>query len=431
MTKREIILDFTSLLDVIMIILFLLVCNMNDATTKGNAEIDELTGTVTILQEDLDNLKDELAKAEESLAVVKAELDDKTAELEKVDAERIQYKIKIEELTEEIDKLKEDKKVAEAKLENALATAQTNKDALDKANEEIKNQQAAIDKLNQDIEKLNQSIDEKEQEVAENLHNAMAAQDKLKETEEALGTYRTMYEASEAEILALKEKYSDYADIYKQVDELKQKNQELGQTTANLTVKVADAKEEARNARLELEKVQEELSKAEGLNKMYSDRDLAQQQEINSLNQQIEDLKKGNTDSYGSGAYFKVLNDVTNLFFKVSMVDENSNKVAVYMDDNENLIGSFVYENAATPPDNATVSQLIEMKKIEVDKISEQLYNVLVNVGTDGMKGVQCTIVYKDISSTDILEKAVKETVTKWRNVECVGEQSVITLSFE
>ena len=43
MKKREIILDFTSLLDVILILLFLILCSMNASAKKDAEQIADLT----------------------------------------------------------------------------------------------------------------------------------------------------------------------------------------------------------------------------------------------------------------------------------------------------------------------------------------------------------------------------------------------------
>ena len=61
MKKREIILDFTSLLDVILILLFLILCSMNATAKKDAEEIESMkTQNVLLLAQ-----KQELSEANE------------------------------------------------------------------------------------------------------------------------------------------------------------------------------------------------------------------------------------------------------------------------------------------------------------------------------------------------------------------------------
>ncbi len=75
MKKREMVLDFTSLLDVILILLFLVVCSMN-ITAKQNAEAmdalaaqnETLTGQLSLLEEEAEELKADAAELEQNLS---------------------------------------------------------------------------------------------------------------------------------------------------------------------------------------------------------------------------------------------------------------------------------------------------------------------------------------------------------------------------
>lgn len=84
MKKREIILDFTSLLDVILILLFLILCSMN-ASAKKDAE--QIAG-LTVQNEQLAEQKQELGEAAVKLENEKAVLTEKLDTLQKQDAEK-------------------------------------------------------------------------------------------------------------------------------------------------------------------------------------------------------------------------------------------------------------------------------------------------------------------------------------------------------
>ena len=73
MKKREIILDFTSLLDVILILLFLILCSMN-ATAKKDAE---QIANLTVQNEQLTEQKQELGEAAVKLENEKGQLADR------------------------------------------------------------------------------------------------------------------------------------------------------------------------------------------------------------------------------------------------------------------------------------------------------------------------------------------------------------------
>ena len=70
MKKREIILDFTSLLDVILILLFLILCSMNATAKKDAEQIAELT----VQNEQLTEQKQELGEAAVKLENEKGQL---------------------------------------------------------------------------------------------------------------------------------------------------------------------------------------------------------------------------------------------------------------------------------------------------------------------------------------------------------------------
>ena len=90
MKKHEVVLDFTSLLDVILIILFLVLCTMNGKAQKDSDKIDELTqAQITMAAqienqagqiEELENTNKEQAERLEEMEAVKKENDRLQAE---------------------------------------------------------------------------------------------------------------------------------------------------------------------------------------------------------------------------------------------------------------------------------------------------------------------------------------------------------------
>jgi len=98
MKKHEMVLDFTSLLDVILIILFLVLCTMNGKAQKDADTIDDLTqANVTMAAqleeqagqiEDLENTNKELAGLLEEMEAIKKENSRLEAENAKLDKER-------------------------------------------------------------------------------------------------------------------------------------------------------------------------------------------------------------------------------------------------------------------------------------------------------------------------------------------------------
>jgi len=76
MKKREIILDFTSLLDVILILLFLILCSMNASAKKDAEQIAELTVQNGQLTEQKQELSEAAVKLENEKANLTEKLDD-------------------------------------------------------------------------------------------------------------------------------------------------------------------------------------------------------------------------------------------------------------------------------------------------------------------------------------------------------------------
>ena len=110
MKKRELILDFTSLLDVIMILLFIIISNMNLVSVNVNAEAKAETEAVqSALAEEQAESKAAADKIRELEARI-AELEQKTEELQQANADtELELKVLLENhtaLLEEYDYLK-------------------------------------------------------------------------------------------------------------------------------------------------------------------------------------------------------------------------------------------------------------------------------------------------------------------------------------
>lgn len=98
MKKKELMLDFTSLLDVILIILFLVICTMNKTARADTAEIETLTAETAALSEENDRLQTEY----EIALTENAEL---TEEKEKLESEAEGFTGHIQALENEIANL--------------------------------------------------------------------------------------------------------------------------------------------------------------------------------------------------------------------------------------------------------------------------------------------------------------------------------------
>lgn len=93
MKKRELILDFTSLLDVIMILLFVVISNMSLASVNANATAKEETAAAQ------EALAEEQRQAKETAEKI-AELEGKLAEAEKLEQEYADLELELKVLLE-------------------------------------------------------------------------------------------------------------------------------------------------------------------------------------------------------------------------------------------------------------------------------------------------------------------------------------------
>ena len=114
MKKREIILDFTSLLDVILILLFLILCSMNASAKKDAEQIADLT----VQNEQLTEQKQELSEAAVKLENEKGQLS------ERLDALQIQSEEKDKEISSLQEKNKELQQLADTSVASAQAATQ-------------------------------------------------------------------------------------------------------------------------------------------------------------------------------------------------------------------------------------------------------------------------------------------------------------------
>ena len=112
MKKHEMVLDFTSLLDVILIILFLVLCSMNGKAQKDAEKIDDLTANVESLKDENEQLTGtvkDLEKLQQELTETLEEI--KKASLEKgqeLDEMRVKYdelKLQYERISKNLDSI--------------------------------------------------------------------------------------------------------------------------------------------------------------------------------------------------------------------------------------------------------------------------------------------------------------------------------------
>lgn len=110
MKKRELILDFTSLLDVIMILLFVIISNMNLASVNANAEAKAETEAVQGALEEKQAEADAAADRIKELETLLSEAEKKAEELQQANADtELELKVLLENhaaLLEEYDYLK-------------------------------------------------------------------------------------------------------------------------------------------------------------------------------------------------------------------------------------------------------------------------------------------------------------------------------------
>lgn len=216
MKKREIILDFTSLLDVILILLFLILCSMNATAKKDAEQIAELT----VQNEQLTEQKQELGEAAVKLENEKGQLAEQLNTLQ----------IQSEEKDKEISSLQAQNKELQQLADTSVASAQAATQLLEKLQ--------AMSGLN--------AVDQKQYELF--LNNicrielqcvaklgekktsiAIFVDDIRKETilvgqgelslEEAADTLRTYLDASKTEIALVSMVYSGSNRIYQNIYE--------------------------------------------------------------------------------------------------------------------------------------------------------------------------------------------------------------------
>lgn len=121
MKKREIILDFTSLLDVILILLFLILCSMNATAKKDAEQIADLK----VKNEQLTEQKQELSEAAVGLENEKGQLAEQLNTLQ----------TKNEEMDKEISSLQTQNKELRQLADTSVASAQAAAQLLEKLQE--------------------------------------------------------------------------------------------------------------------------------------------------------------------------------------------------------------------------------------------------------------------------------------------------------
>jgi len=116
MKKHEMVLDFTSLLDVILIILFLVLCTMNGKAEKDAATIDELTEQNAAYAELTQQQKDEL----EALTTENTDISEQLAALLK---EHEELQAKYDDVSAQNEENKKLAQAAQANLEKFMELA--------------------------------------------------------------------------------------------------------------------------------------------------------------------------------------------------------------------------------------------------------------------------------------------------------------------
>lgn len=94
MKKRDLVLDFTSLLDVIMIILFVVVSSMGQASYEAKEEAREAVAESEIIKEDMATMEQDMSAMQQSVASMQSEK-------ESVEEEKATLEEKIQELEKE------------------------------------------------------------------------------------------------------------------------------------------------------------------------------------------------------------------------------------------------------------------------------------------------------------------------------------------
>lgn len=236
MKKREIILDFTSLLDVILILLFLILCSMNASAKKDAEQIADLT----VQNEQLAEQKQELGEAAVKLENEKGHL---TEQLETL---QVQGEEKDKEISSLQAQNKELQQLADTSVASAKAAAQlleqlqelSGLNAIDQKQYELflenicRIELQCVAKLGEKKTSITVFVDDKKQETF------LVGQGEMS-LEQAADVLRTYLDATKAQIAIVSMVYNGSGNIYQNIYEgLPQMILELAEEyrTKNFTV---------------------------------------------------------------------------------------------------------------------------------------------------------------------------------------------------
>ncbi len=236
MRKREIILDFTSLLDVILILLFLILCSMNASAKKDAEQIADLM----VQNEQLTEQKQELGEAAVKLENEKGQL------TEQLDALRVQSEEKNKEISSLQAQNKELQQLADTSVASAQAATQlleklqalSGLNAIDQKQYELflanicRIELQCVAKLGEKKTSITVVVDDKKQETL------LVGQGELS-LEQATDILRTYLDAAGTEIALVSMVYNGSSYIYQNIYEgLPQMILELAEEyrTKNLTI---------------------------------------------------------------------------------------------------------------------------------------------------------------------------------------------------
>ncbi|MCQ2506242.1 MAG: hypothetical protein MJ113_03595 [Lachnospiraceae bacterium] len=274
MSKRELVLDFTSLLDVIMIILFLVVCTMSNQTidskeeaekyaqiadqnqilalnlsnknaqlesdiketedelAKANAVIDEMTAKILQLMKDIEVKNDEIIDLNKDLDDVHIQLTKEEQKLSDTTNEKNKYIALYEQLVKDLaDKKAEiEKNNAEIKdLTSQLASAQgkleNTEDKLHSIQEELNKSDANNKYLNSEIKDLNDKLNQAEKDYLKLEGDYKVLMNSVMNSDGTVKALTDKCDALQAEVDRYKQLYNQktgaYNDLNKTYNEYK------------------------------------------------------------------------------------------------------------------------------------------------------------------------------------------------------------------
>jgi len=216
MKKREIILDFTSLLDVILILLFLILCSMNASAKKDAEQIAELTVQNGQLTEQKQELSEAAVKLENEKANLTEKLDDLQTQSDAKDKEISSLQAQNKELQQLADTSVASAQAATQLLEKLQALSGLN--AIDQKQYELflanicRVELQCMAKLGEKKTSITIFVDDKRQETI------FVGQGELS-LEQMTDILRTYLDAAGTEIAVVSMVYNGSSNIYQNIYE--------------------------------------------------------------------------------------------------------------------------------------------------------------------------------------------------------------------